>query len=435
MSATRSTPLLTAFGFGAAKTESRTMVAGEVSQRFVMVMACLMVVAVCIEERLATIDSVEVICQDVVLIPLLVIVFVRALWKGFHPLPKQIVVPLVFFFLATLASAVFAVDKLRAAAAIVQMFEFVGLMWCVSLITSAKRCLSIIHFMLAVFVVQSIVAAVQFVLDIPFPAGTFSAPMTFGMMMGAGAAVAFALFAAGNSRRRWMYFTTMMVLLFGELLSLKRGPWIALVISALAVIFFAGGRRKLLLVVFLCTLALAVTFVVSLPDLRDAAVSRLAATDTDEQHNTIEGRLAIWGVCLQLFVQHPILGVGPKNFETYAPSFLSYGETGLLRIESHNVYVGILAEGGLLGFLAYIYFCYAIVALGVRKLRDPTFGPLRPLVMAYVGYHFYWLAMLYGYFIKAHGHLHFTVIGLLLGAQRGLELGVLRRTPALSVQK
>jgi len=435
MSAPRSTPLLTAFGFGAAKTASRPEVAGEASQRVVKLLACLLIIAICIEERIATLESVEVIYANLVVIPLLLFVFVRALWKGFHPIPRQIMLPLAIFFLATLASAAMAVDKLRAAAAIVQMFELVGLMWCVSLITSAKRCLSIIHFMLFVFIAQSLVAAVQFVLDIPYPSGTFTAPMTFGMMMGAGAAVAFGLFASGKSSARWVYFLAMVVLLLGLLISLKRGPWIAFGVAALAAIFFAGERRKLLLAGLLGTVAATFTLVATIPDARDAALARLEGSDTDDQHNTIAGRFAIWGVCLQLFVQHPILGVGPKNFETYAPSFLSYAETGLVRIESHNVYVGILAEGGLVGFLAYLYVCYAIAALGIRKFRDPRYELLRPIMLAYIAYQFYWLAMLYGYFIKAHGHLHFTMIGLMRGALRGVELAEREKAPAAAARR
>ena len=434
MSTSRPTPLLTAFGHGVAKTASQPAVAGETSERVVKVLACLLVMALCIEDRLATIDSVEVTCVNIVVIPLILFVFIRAVFKGFHPLPRKIVFPLGLFFLATLASAVMAVDKLRAAAAIVQMFELVGVMWSVALITSAKRYLSILHFMLLVFVFQTVLAMLQFVLDLGIPSGTFIAPMTFGMMMGAGASVAFGLFASEKSGRRWIYFLTMVVLLGGLALSLKRGPWLAFGIAAIAVIFFAGEHRKFLITGLLCTVALTVTLVALVPDVRDAAIARLDGSDTDDQHDTVAGRFAIWGVCLQLFVQHPILGVGPKNFETYAPSFLTYEETGLRRIESHNVYVGILAEGGLIGFFTYLYVCYAIVALGIRNFRDPSFASLRPLTLAYIAYQFYWLAMLYGYFIKVHGHLHFTVIGLMLGVQRGIEQAGRNRAPALSPQ-
>jgi O-antigen ligase len=103
---------------------------------------------------------------------------------------------------------------------------------------------------------------------------------------------------------------------------------------------------------------------------------------------------------------------------------------GLEAADSHNIWIGILAEGGLLGFFTYLYLCYAIAFMGIRKLRDPKYQALRPILFGYLGYHFFCFAMSYHYFTKAQGHLHFLMIGLLLGIERGVNLKEASSAPA-----
>lgn len=426
----RSTPLLTAFGFRSIKTETQPQEGAESSQRFVMCVAYLIPVAVCLYlaniEPLSTVGTVEFTHPDVVVVALGLFVFLHSLWKGFYWLPKQLFLSLALYFAATFLSALLAQNKLRGVAALLQIIEFAVLMWSVSFLTSSKRCLSVIHFLLAVFVFESLVATFQFVIGDPLPRGTFMVHQTYSMFMGAGAALCFGMFSGLRSKgAKWGYFATMLILLFGAVLGQERAPWLAFVIAALAVIYLSGKQRKKLLLGFVCAVIVAVSLVISIPQLRERTVSRLAEAQTDsDQQNSLLVRLAVWGVALHLFAEHPVLGVGPKNFVDYVPSFLTTREMmGLEAADSHNIWLGILAEGGVLGFLTYVYLCYAIAALAIQKLRDPHYQQsLRPILLGYLGYHFFCFAMSYHYFTKAQGHLHFLMIGLLLGVERGVDL-------------
>jgi O-antigen ligase len=425
----RPTPLLTAFGFGSERIGSGQEKARHWSQRIVVLLTFALPVAVCLYlgniEPLATLGSVEFTQPDVIVILLFLVALIHSLKRGFHWLPKQIALPLGLFFSATLLSACFAQDKLRGFAAVIQMFEFVALIWAVSLVTSSKKCLAVIHFLLAVFIFESLVAIFQFVTGDPLPRGTFLVHQTYSMFMGAGAAVSFALFSSTASRTaKLAYFCIMLVLLFGALVGQERAPWLCFILSGLGIIYLAGKQRRKLFIGFVCAVIVAATLVLTIPDLRDQTMSRLAEAQNDsEQKNSLLSRLAIWGVALHLFQMHPILGVGPKNFIDYVPSFLSTQEMmGEDTIDPHNAWVGILAEGGLLGFVAYAYLIYTILRLGVRKVREPDFENVKPIVFAYLAYHFFWFGMSLQYFMKANGHLHFMMIGLLLGVQRGFDL-------------
>ena len=60
------------------------------------------------------------------------------------------------------------------------------------------------------------------------------------------------------------------------------------------------------------------------------------------------GRFELWGYALKLFRSNPIWGVGWRRYHEYA--LVNLHED----IEAHNVYLQMLAECGIIGFLLYI---------------------------------------------------------------------------------
>lgn len=422
------TPLLDAFRTRREEvTRTQSLAAGSWTRAFVLVLAALLPVAVCIYlstlDPIGTIKTIEFTQPDVIVICLALLVLVRAMFKGFHKIATQIARPLAFFFIASFASALFASDKLRAYAAIVQMGEFVALAWSVSVIVSAKEALRIVQFLLCVLTVQSFLAMFQFAAADPLPRGTFLTNQQYTMFVGAGAAMSFALFSAEKSpTKRALYLICMLITLCGAILGQERAPWLAFLISAVATLWFTGKERKRLALGLLGTVCLAIAVIASVPDLRDRTVSRISEVQIQgEKRNTLLSRLAIWGVALNLFKEHPLLGVGPKNFVSLVPSFLTTDEMGGLEAaESHNVWIGILAEGGILGFITYVFLCYSILHLVTRNLRSIPPSNIRTFYFAYAAYNCFWMTMSYHYFTKGEGHIHFLMLGLVLGVQRGM---------------
>ena len=213
----------------------------------------------------------------------------------------------------------------------------------------------------------------------------------------------------------------MLILLFGAILGQERAPWLSFLISGTAITFLAGkGKRRKQMLQFGAAVLIMVIAVASIPQVREKVVARLTEVEIEDvQHNTLLSRLMFWALAWKLFTEHPVLGVGPKNFITLTPSYLTVGEMGGLEAaDPHNVWVGILAEGGLLGFFTYVPLCIAILALAYRRLRDPAWQSLRPFLLAYLAYHVFMFAMSYHYFTKAEGHLHFLMVGLMVGVMR-----------------
>ncbi len=70
---------------------------------------------------------------------------------------------------------------------------------------------------------------------------------------------------------------------------------------------------------------------------------------------SIRSRLTEMVAAALVFTDHPVVGVGPDQFQTY---YLDYAEKFGLRVKqderaAHNLYVGMAAESGLLGSIAF----------------------------------------------------------------------------------
>ncbi len=86
----------------------------------------------------------------------------------------------------------------------------------------------------------------------------------------------------------------------------------------------------------------------------------------DDRHRGLEsgasGRLEAWNAAWNLFLSHPILGAGFRAHET------------LLKISTsaHNGYLALLAEVGLIGFAAALYFTLTGLWRIWRRSQDPS---------------------------------------------------------------
>ena len=86
------------------------------------------------------------------------------------------------------------------------------------------------------------------------------------------------------------------------------------------------------------------------------------------QENTITSRLAQWKKVGQMVHDHPVIGVGPRNFSYAAPAYQSKYN------HAHSMYLNVLAEMGVLGLGALLLWLggYLAVVLRERKALDGT---------------------------------------------------------------
>jgi putative inorganic carbon (hco3(-)) transporter len=175
----------------------------------------------------------------------------------------------------------------------------------------------------------------------------------------------------------------------------SRGGAVGLVFVLLAIALLQRVRPA-----FIVAGALGMLLVVAMaaPDYFERVRSLVAAKDivseSGTQDKAIAGRLgenlAAWNV----FVDHPLLGVGPDNFQRYYRQYAD--ELGmLLHAEdrpAHNLYLSVAAEMGLLGLLAHLAVMgLPLVYLGRMHMRlresHPALAHMATgILVAIVGY-------------------------------------------------
>lgn len=75
------------------------------------------------------------------------------------------------------------------------------------------------------------------------------------------------------------------------------------------------------------------------------------------------GRFGMWSVTLEMIGNHPLLGVGPTNWEKEYPKYLEVLWGNKVPRRPHNDYLWMAAELGVFGFLAFVgIFVAALVA-------------------------------------------------------------------------
>ncbi|MCP4423363.1 MAG: O-antigen ligase family protein [Chloroflexi bacterium] len=103
----------------------------------------------------------------------------------------------------------------------------------------------------------------------------------------------------------------------------------------------------------------------------------------DNEYSTLT-RLEAWRIVGEIVKVNPILGLGPANYRFYTPLFPILGWH--VQFNSHNNYVDIIAQVGLLGLACLFWFYWAIGKLGWQlQSRTPKDGFERAYVYGCIG--------------------------------------------------
>ena len=195
----------------------------------------------------------------------------------------------------------------------------------------------------------------------------------------------FASFLLGLSActKRWPVKVAVLALLgtclYCLLFSFSRGGYLGFLMGVVTVGMLKS--RKLLLVVVLLVVAWQVILPAAVQE--RILMTRDSGTEAGVDSSS-EERLTLWQDALELFKRNPLTGTG---FNTYG----YMGRVGSYR-DTHNYYVKVVAETGLVGIALYLFLLYRLLGLArqlVRKATDPLWagialGFLALLTSAYI---------------------------------------------------
>jgi O-antigen ligase len=187
---------------------------------------------------------------------------------------------------------------------------------------------------------------------------------------------------------------TAIVLIVGLLASGSRGGLVAAAVAIVAAVVLARGRRLPLVAAALAVVLLGAVWF---------GASSSSGVDRIREFGTGNGRVDLWRIAIRMGEAHPIDGVGIGGFPEAAskylrrPGRLQSGQLGAQLVlrkphETHNMYLQMFAETGLVGLLLLVAAALAALRatwLAVRSFElaaDTRFATLaRSLLVAQLG--------------------------------------------------
>lgn len=212
-----------------------------------------------------------------------------------------------------------------------------------------------------------------------------SNPTTAAAMIVAGTLMAAVFAVEAEGRLRYAACVAVGFGALGIVFSFARSAMLSAAIVGLMMAYFYRRERA-----FPAAAMFGILVVLAmLPFIPEAYWERLGTLIGLSEDKTLDRRLSYNIIGLQLFIENPVFGVGPGNFEHhYVDPRFRYipGRTWLPR-QLHNTFLSVLVEFGLIGFS-----CFMIVVGGALKqlrtiLLDRTYAayqrPARALLFGF----------------------------------------------------
>lgn len=228
--------------------------------------------------------------------------------------------------------------------------------------------------------------------------------------------------ASKTRRGKVLAVSAALLTVLGLVATFSRGSWLA-VLAGTSVFLFTGDRRSFLRIWIGVVLLAGVIDVAAGGILRDT-VERTVGDWVIEQRAV----LMLAGVLM--FLDHPLVGVGPGGF---APELDRVGAqvTALWDFQAtpHNAYVQMAAETGILGLLAFLAFLAAVSWVAIRSIRrvgagrdaGPGVALRRTLLWSFATVCF--AGFVVWPFSHGPGQVVMLLVALLVAADRGGEGG------------
>ncbi len=204
-------------------------------------------------------------------------------------------------------------------------------------------------------------------------------PTTAALMQTAGVAMALAL-ALEYPRQRLLTMTAAGLGILAIILSYARSAALTIAVVALMIAWRHRRSRFFPLGVVLAVIA-GLASLPMVPDSYWARIGTLANFNTDY---TLWRRLGYNMIGLDLLAQHPLFGIGPGNFPAFyvEPDYRYMPGRTLVPRQLHNMYLGIAAEMGLIGAVAFFGMIASSLLRLWRALPGCTTASQRAVVLA-----------------------------------------------------
>ncbi len=209
-----------------------------------------------------------------------------------------------------------------------------------------------------------------------YKAGLSSHYSTNGMYLAWGLIAAFYYWQVDGRRRSRKWEIAAILLFVAILLTTKRAHLVFGIAACFVIYLLLNSGKGTFGTVFKVTsfvvCALVALYVASqfVPELA-AVVSRLQDAEVDE------GRSSYYGVCFDMFVSSPFIG---ESWGSFTTALFQSGVSDLARLyrqgflnqNAHSVYLQVLAEEGICGFLLFLGFAISALVYSIKSALTPS---------------------------------------------------------------
>lgn len=190
------------------------------------------------------------------------------------------------------------------------------------------------------------------------------------------------------------------LLLVALFLTVTRAAWLAFIFLVFLSFFFAGLPKKTIIYGLLGVTGIvgAAFLVLSSQQLSTMLQTRITLDiqSAGVSVGSIAFRVLLWQSAWSLFLTSPLLGIGFDNFlvlNEQTPNYAFIQALGGTGLYVHNIYLQILAEMGIIGFVVFTMLLIAIykrIAVTLKRMKD---HPYRFVFLGYSGVLTLWLFM------------------------------------------
>ncbi|MFK8068643.1 MAG: O-antigen ligase family protein [Gammaproteobacteria bacterium] len=144
--------------------------------------------------------------------------------------------------------------------------------------------------------------------------------------------------------------------------SYSRGAYLGFLLAIIAILWHT--RRKL---VFMLIPAMFIFGGVMLNFLPESVQERFESTfeDESERDESAQSRFVFWELAMEQFWESPVIGHG----------YLTFMERNPAKLDTHNYYLKLLAEQGIIGFIIFVIILWRAAKVG-KNLYDESDDPL-----------------------------------------------------------
>ena len=210
------------------------------------------------------------------------------------------------------------------------------------------------------------------------PFGPFVNQHHFAAFMEMTAALTFALLFSSAVKRNSKVFLGIAAVIMGVacILTSSRGGLLSFAAGFVFVIFLTFFKTKDSRTPKVKSYSLVAIAGVSIAVLMVAIVLYVGGNDSllrgigmsGTQADVTNGRFHFWGIAVQIFLDHPILGAGLDAFGVAFPKYDTW--TGIFRVEqAHNDYLQTLADSGVAGIICVGTFIGLLFRNGLQTIK------------------------------------------------------------------